>query len=159
MRLSSRVPSRLWAYILLLGFCYPVGASEGVPEGLGKDEVMTSTTRVSMEIDGKTVEVTLEDSAATRDFLAQLPLTLTFEDYHGIEKVSDLPARLSTEGAPAGFDPEVGSFAYYAPWGNLAIFYRDFGYARSLVNLGKITKGLERLKQPGKFTATISLVD
>ncbi|MBD3642066.1 MAG: hypothetical protein HUJ18_13820 [Marinobacter sp.] len=120
---------------------------------------MTGKTQIIMEIDGETVEVALEDSAATRDFLAQLPLTLTFEDYHGIEKVSDLPQRLSTEGAPAGFDPEVGSFTYYAPWGNLAIFYRDFGYARSLVNLGTVTRGLERLSQSENFTATISRAD
>ncbi|GAA4730631.1 hypothetical protein GCM10023216_23110 [Isoptericola chiayiensis] len=25
---------------------------------------------------------------------------------------------------------------YYAPWGNLAIFYRDFGHAPGLVRLG-----------------------
>ncbi|MEH7502625.1 cyclophilin-like fold protein [Neobacillus drentensis] len=23
-------------------------------------------------------------------------------------------------------DPSVGDFTYYSPWGNLAIFYRDF---------------------------------
>ncbi|MCG7201514.1 hypothetical protein MD273_17385 [Marinobacter pelagius] len=120
---------------------------------------MTGKTQIIMEIDGETVEVALEDSAATRDFVAQLPLTLTFKDYHGIEKVSDLPNRLSTEGSPKGFDPAVGSFTYYAPWGNLAIFYRDFGYARSLINLGTVTKGLERLTHTETFTATISRAD
>jgi hypothetical protein len=38
---------------------------------------------------------------------------------------------LFTAGAPAGSDPSVGDITYYAP-GNLAIFYRDFGYSRGL---------------------------
>ena len=41
--------------------------------------------------------------------------------------------------------PEVGDLTYYAPWGNLAIFYRDFGYAKGLVKLGRIDSGLELL--------------
>jgi hypothetical protein len=32
----------------------------------------------------------------------------------------------------------VGDITYYAPWGNLAIFYRDFGYSPGLVRLGHI---------------------
>lgn len=45
-----------------------------------------------------------------------LPLTLTLEDYASTEKISDLPKRLSTQGAPAGIDPSVGDVTYYAPW-------------------------------------------
>ncbi len=58
-----------------------------------------------------------------------VPLTLTLEDYASTEKISDLPKRVSTEGAPSGSDPSVEDIAFYAPWGNLAIFYRDAGYA------------------------------
>lgn len=43
-----------------------------------------------------------------------------------------LPARLSTAGAPEGIGPAVGDIAYYAPWGNLVLFYRDFGYSKGL---------------------------
>ena len=64
---------------------------------------------------------TLTDSPTARDFASLLPLTVTLKDYAGTEKISDLPKRLSTEGAPKGFDPSVGDIAYYAPWGNLAI--------------------------------------
>ncbi len=38
-------------------------------------------------------------------------------------------SRLSTEGAPAGVDPDLGDLTYYARWGNLAIFYRDSGFS------------------------------
>ena len=44
-------------------------------------------------------------------------------------------ARLSTDGAPAGVDPEIGDIAYYAPWGNLALFYSDVHKTRGRVPL------------------------
>ena len=88
---------------------------------------------------------TLDDNAATRDFVAMLPLRVTLRDYAGTEKVADLPKKLSTRGTPAGVDPEVGDLAYYAPWGNLAIFYRDFEYSKGLVRLGHIQSGIEKL--------------
>lgn len=81
------------------------------------------------------------DSQAGRDFVSMLPLTLTFRDYASTEKIADLPRRLSTEGAPAGHEPSAGDFTYYAPWGNLAMFYRDFRYGNGLVPLGVIESG------------------
>ncbi len=95
--------------------------------------------RIRIIVDDTELAATLEDTAAARDFAALLPLDLTLEDYHGIEKVADLPRRLSTDGAPEGVDPEVGDITYFAPWGNLALFYRDFRYARGLVRLGRIS--------------------
>lgn len=62
---------------------------------------------------------------------------------------------LSTDGAPAGFDPAAGDIAYYAPWGNLAIFHKDSDYARGLVQLGRIASGLEALGRTGSFEVTI----
>jgi hypothetical protein len=48
-------------------------------------------------------------------------MTLTLEDYASTE--DRLSAKEAvTAGAPAGVDPSVGDIAYYAPWGNLAIF-------------------------------------
>jgi hypothetical protein len=88
--------------------------------------------------DGVEVGATLQDSEAARAFRALLPLTLSLTDYNGTEKISDLPARLPTEGAPAGIEPGPGDITYYAPWGNLAIFYKGFGYSRGLVPLGKL---------------------
>ena len=50
--------------------------------------------------------------------------------------IAHLPRRLSTEGAPSGAEPAAGDIAYYAPWGNLAFFYRISTYAHGLVELG-----------------------
>ena len=81
---------------------------------------------------------TLLDTPVARDFASQLPLTLALKDYESTEKIADLPRKLNIEGAPKGHDPSPGDIAYYAPWGNLAIFYRDFGYSPGLVPLGRI---------------------
>ena len=76
----------------------------------------------------------------------------------GVFQITDLPRRLSIEDAPSGSDPSVGDITYYAPWGNLAIFYRDFGYASGLVILGKTDSGIEVLNVPGSLRVTIELV-
>lgn len=89
--------------------------------------------------------VKLNGTRAATDFLSLLPLELTCKDFNNTEKVAYLPRRLDTQGAPAGFDPQTGSFAYYAPWGNLAFFYRDYGYANSLIELGTVESGIEKL--------------
>ena len=100
--------------------------------------------KIRLTIDGKVVEATLLDNATARDFLSLLPMTLTLEDYASTEKIGYPPRKLSTAGAPAGIDPAVGDITYYAPWGNLAIFYKDFGYSKGLVKLGRIDSGMRR---------------
>jgi len=117
-----------------------------------------SSMKIRLKVGDKVLTATLIDSKTTRDFISLLPLTLTLKDYAGTEKVSDLPKRLSTEGAPSGIDPSVGDITYYAPWGNLAIFYRDFGYSSGLVILGKIDSGIETFNMPGSLKATFELI-
>ena len=100
----------------------------------------------------------LADTPSTRDFVKQLPLTLEFEDYGSTEKIAYPPAKLTSQGAPAGVNPTIGDIAYYAPWGNLALFYKDFGYSKGLIRLGHITSGVEHLKFHGTKQATLKLI-
>ena len=111
--------------------------------------------KVKIVIRGKAVTATLVDNATSRDFLSLLPLKMTLKDYASTEKVSDLPRKLTTKGAPAGVDPAPGDIAYYAPWGNLAIYYRDFGYSRGLVRLGKLDSGFDAFKGDESLEVTI----
>jgi hypothetical protein len=113
--------------------------------------------KINIRVGNEVVTATLIDSKTTQDFISLLPLTLTLEDYANTEKISDLPRRLSTEDAPPGSDPSVGDIAYYAPWGNLAMYYNDFGYSNGLVILGKIDGDIEALKVPGSVEVTIEL--
>lgn len=106
-------------------------------------------------MDGTVLTAVLNDSKAAQEFAAMLPLDLTLEDYNRTEKISDLPRELTRERVPAGFDPSAGDITFYAPWGNLALFYRDFRYSEGLVPLGHIEGGVEALARPGPIAARI----
>ena len=112
--------------------------------------------KIRFTIDGKEfASATLRDNATARDFLALLPVTVTLEDYASTEKIAYLQRKLSTEGAPAGSDPSVGDIAYYAPWGNLAMFYKDAPYARGLLPLGRIDSSMDVLRAAPASKVTI----
>ncbi|MDK4717314.1 cyclophilin-like fold protein [Rhizobium sp. CNPSo 4039] len=121
-------------------------------------EAAEKIMNIRIEAGGQVIEAVLDDSAAARSFAALLPLKLTLTDYAATEKISDLPARLVTDGAPPGIMPVAGDLTYYAPWGNLAIFHKGFRYSEGLVKLGRIRNGLEILQQSGPVEVTIQQV-
>jgi hypothetical protein len=145
------------AGVMALGCGAAHGADDRAPARETPNE-KTSTVRIRIIVDKETLTATLQENATSRDFVSLLPLKLTLKDYAATEKVSDLPKRLSTEGAPAGSDPEVGDITYYAPWGNLAIFYKDFGYSDRLIILGKIDGDVDTLRTLREANATIELI-
>ncbi|GGA85063.1 cyclophilin-like fold protein [Puia dinghuensis] len=98
---------------------------------------------------------TLNSSAAAKDFASLLPLKLVLNDYNGTEKIADLPKRLVVDGAPEGSAASEGDLTYYAPWGNLAIFYKGFGYSRGLVIIGKMDGGAQALRGRDPLPVTI----
>lgn len=114
-----------------------------------------NTMNIILSVGGQTLTATLTDSETARDFLSLLPLTLTLEDYASTEKIAYPPRKLSTKGAPAGSTPRAGDLAYYAPWGNLALFHKDFGYSSGLIILGKLSGDLDVLRKPGQVKVTI----
>lgn len=127
----------------------PSSASSQMPREVSTQQV--NSMKIEIKVKDQIVTATLIDSKTTRDFIS----LLTLEDYASTEKISNLPKKLSTEDAPLGSDPSIGDIAYYAPWGNLAIYYRDFGYSNGLVILGKIDGGIEALNVPGSVEVTI----
>jgi len=150
------LPVRILA-MALVGIA--LACADGLESARGASDQQGRTMKIRMDVEGTAITATLVDSATSRDFVSLLPLTLTFKDYAATEKVSDLPRRLSTEGAPPGSDPSIGDIAYYAPWGNLAVFYRDFGYSDGLIKLGTIDSGVDVLNRPGQLRATIERVE
>lgn len=130
-------------------------AATGATAGEGEDRM----TRIEIRTPDAALTATLDDSAAGRDFAAMLPLELTLRDYHGIEKIADLPRAIDRAGAPERYAPEVGDLTVYAPWGNLAIFYRPFEASRGLVRLGAIDGPLDALLSGGEVPVTIAVAD
>ncbi len=132
----------------------PVSAdSSGVSSG----EDAVKITKIRLVADKTVVKATLNDSAAAQDLIAMLPLTLSLKDYASTEVVGDLPSQLSLEGAPAGYKPFKGDITHYAPWGNLAIFYKDFSYSSGLVPLGRIEGDVSLLVKAAPYKAVIEL--
>ena len=124
------------------------------------EEVNMENARIKLTVNGNEIFVRLVDNVASREFLEMLPLTVTFEDFNSTEKIATLLNELSTEGLPSGYTPEVGDFSYYAPWGNISVFYEDFRYSNSLYKLGTIESGTEILGNiNGDFEVIIERVN
>jgi hypothetical protein len=155
--LSALMRTAAMAGVLAFGCAAARGADEAAPARGTPGK--TSTVKIRIKLDDKTLTATLADNATSRDLVSLLPLTLTLKNYASTEKISYLARKLSTEGAPAGCDPNVGDITYYAPWGNLAIFYKDFGYSDGLIKLGKIDGDLGALNTSGELKATIEVIE
>ena len=119
-------------------------------------------TMIKMTFAGNEIYGEILNTQSGREFLSQLPATLKFEDYNSAEKISYLPKKLSAQGEPEEFTTkrgDIGDICYYIPWGNLAIFYRDFRYSRSLIKLGKLNDIDKLANMRGDFEVKIELVD
>jgi hypothetical protein len=125
----------------------------------GAKKTMNITLNITLKVDNQTLNATLTDSPASRDFLALLPLTLTLEDYVETEKIAYLPKKLSTTGAQTEREGRAGAITYYAPWGNLALFHKDFRYSSGLIKLGQFDGSIEALRKPGKLEVSIERVN
>lgn len=102
---------------------------------------------------------TLYDNPTSRDLISMLPITTELEDYASNEKIFYPERKLTKDGAPGGYDPSKGDITYYAPWGDVAIFYKDFSYSSGLIGLGKIDgDGIEKLKKVGNQSVTFELI-
>ena len=106
--------------------------------------------RVKFTWSGGEAVAELNDNAAAESLWAMLPLTLDFEDFNGTERIAYTDEKISTEGAPASFTPNAGDITLYAPWGNIAVFYRPFRESRGLVPLGRFVEGADKISTLGE---------
>jgi hypothetical protein len=122
------------------------------------EQAPTAGTPVRVVI-GKTVlAARLWDNSTARDLLVQLPLTLSFRDFGGQEKLAPLPRKLSMEGVPAGSGAYPLDIGYYAPDGVLVFYYRDVGYFNGIVRIGQFEGNMDAITQrAGDFSARIEL--
>ncbi|SDR01993.1 cyclophilin-like fold protein [Flagellimonas zhangzhouensis] len=103
---------------------------------------------------------TLYDNPTSRDLISMLPITTELEDYASNEKIFYPERKLTKDGAPGGYDPSKGDITYYAPWGDVAIFYKDFSYSSGLISLGRIeNNGIEQLRLVGSQPVTFELIE
>lgn len=111
--------------------------------------------RLQITVENVELTATLHDSAASRDLIAQLPLTLSMSDHGSVEKTGRLPEPLSLDGQPDGADPVVGDIGYYAPGNDLVLYYGDQDYYDGIVRLGTLNGDVEALARYDEVTVQI----
>ena len=119
-------------------------------------------TQIVLRLSDGTATATLENTAAAREFAAQLPVQLTLRDPMGQAKSGRLPAPLTVADEDRVIDPEVGGLYYWPPSGHIGIFYDDLGQTvppPGMVPLGTVTSGLPTIASAGnRFTVSIEQV-
>ena len=112
---------------------------------------------INITVEGHRFQATLVESAATKDLLAQLPVTVDMVDHGEVEKTGPLPSPLSLEGQPPGADPDPGDVGYYAPGNDLVLYYGDQSYFSGIVILGRLDgDAAQRISEmDGAVTATV----
>lgn len=118
------------------------GGEEPASESLMEETAMHMTVIAN----GDTIVFQLNDSQAARDLYAQLPLSVEVENYSTNEKIFYPPNKLDTSGTPLASNVQPGTLAYYAPWGDVVMFYGSFGSAAGLYELGHAVQGGEHIR-------------
>jgi hypothetical protein len=153
----------LGSHVLPILFFCSSAYSEVTPKTSAQPSLRSDTTmqiRIKIEGHQQHVLATLNKSPATLDLMKQLPLTLELTEHAGTEKIAYTPRPLPTPVNADRYEGKSGDITYYAPWGNLAIFYKDseVGSADGLVYLGKLDSVPEILYQHKKIKVLITKV-
>ncbi|WP_404293892.1 cyclophilin-like fold protein [Microvirga sp. RSM25] len=114
--------------------------------------------RIKLIFNNQDLIVTLHDNPSARDFLSLLPLDLMIDDHGSNEKIAYLPRKLTEQGSRAFDDAAPGDFGYFAPWGNLAMYYGSYHYSEGVIRLGRFESSFEPLLTRGKFPLRIERI-
>lgn len=134
------------------------GPGEALGMEPGKQEETSSATedtqvRIHITANGNTVVYELNGSQAAKDLYAQLPLTLEVENFSTNEKICYPPEKLDPSDAPMAENGK-GTLAYYAPWGDVVMFYGDFDKNSGLYELGRAVSGADQI---GALSGTVEI--
>ncbi len=132
------------------------GAGSSQPQQDPTSASAAEGTPITIRVDGETLTGTLSDNAAARSLARQLPLTLSFKDYGGQEKIADLPEPLPLDGVPAGDSADPLAIGYYAPDQAIVLYYERVGYSRGIVRIGSFDDLAAIRDRTDDFTATLA---
>lgn len=111
-------------------------------KGKGAESIM----KISVSSAQGEIIFMLNDSPAAEALYQQLPFTAEVENFSTDEKIFYPPVKLETENTPAA-KAELGSLCYYAPWGDVVIFYAQSRAGDGLYVLGHAISGIELLEE------------
>ena len=119
----------------------------------GDEEPNTESMKIKITVGQRVITATMANNAAAQDFVSRLPLEVTLNDYNNTEKIFYPSPKLSIQGVKRGCAPAPGDITIYAPWGNVAIFYKKWSQSSDLILIGSIDgDGIKALSAPGDLT-------
>ncbi|MDO4900548.1 cyclophilin-like fold protein [Actinomyces sp.] len=138
----------------------PQGTSTSNPQPAPEATVsQAGTTPIHISLgnafDDTVIEATLDDSAAARSLLAQLPLDVSFSDYGGQELTASLPQDLDTTGMTAAA-PQPGDIGWYEPGKVLVLYYTAVGSWPGLYVIGHTDYDVVLLARQADLPASIT---
>ena len=123
------------------------------------DQHTNSETPIRIIIGETVLTGRLWNNPTARDLIDQLPLTLAFRDYNRVEKIGQLPRKLTMNGVPPGDGPFPRDIGYYNPASVLVFYYDDVAYFPGIVRIGQFDGSMDAIvNQTRDFTAMIELV-
>ena len=120
---------------------------------------MPAATPIVIEVDGQHIVGQLDATATAASLIAQLPLTLSFRDFGGQEKIARLPEALDLTGAPSESGAEPLTIAYYAPEQSIVLYYDQVGSYPGIVPIGSYADTDVVETRSGEFGITIREAD
>jgi hypothetical protein len=116
--------------------------------------------RIRIQMGDKAVTATLNDSAAARDLIAMLPVSIRMRDHMSREKTGRIPGPLSDR-TPGSRTYSASDLGYWRPGGNFVIFYRHDGLTippPGIVLLGRIDSSVDTFDVPGAIEVIVELI-
>ncbi|MGN0940183.1 MAG: cyclophilin-like fold protein [Selenomonadaceae bacterium] len=112
-----------------------------------QQDTKEETSIITITNNGRKLTVALNDSAAAKVLIQQLPMTVEVKNFSDNEKLF-YPKETLPKEAPTALATR-GTLACFTPWGNLTIFYKDYGDGtdEDLIELGHIIEGDEYIEE------------
>lgn len=104
---------------------------------------------IIITLDQQPYRAKLVDNPTAQQLYQLLPLELNLEDFAN-EKIASLSHKLTTQQASARYQGKANDITYYAPWGNLALFYGDGPNASGLIYLGHFQQDISEILPKAK---------
>lgn len=108
--------------------------------------VRDAALQIQVQANGHTIAFELNDSPAARSLYSQLPMTVQVENYSSNEKIFYPPNALEIGNTPLTSGGGEGRLAYFSPWGDVVMYYGDFGPYSGLYDLGRAVTGSEWIR-------------
>lgn len=115
--------------------------------------------KISMNINGEEVIISLDDTPAANSFYDMLPLDVDFKNFNSEEKMMSVEKIMENADKPEAPSLDIGNFGLSEEDGSLYVITGDKESENSFNKLGTIVSGLDIiLKQTGDYSATIKKV-